>query len=158
MNEQIIVYKYRSWKNAFHKNILLHNELYLASPKDFNDPFDCRVSENFSSLNEEQLVEYFSNIAKQKYGTNNIVINPYDIYADRNAIQKHRDLIHFKNQDTYYGILSLSLSWNSILNWSHYADCHRGFCVGFDLKKLKDTDHFYKGGKVKYAQDYPLIT
>lgn len=157
MNKQIIVYKYRNWKNGFHRNILLHNEIYLASPKEFNDPFDCRISENFSSLSEEQLVTYFSIISNRENGTKDKVVDPYKIYSDRNSIQNHRDLINFQNQDTYYGILSLGLSWHSILNWSHYAECHRGFCVGFDLKKLQETGFFHKGDKVCYVQNYPCI-
>jgi hypothetical protein len=50
-----VVYKYRDWNNPFHKNILLHNEIYLASPKDFNDPFDCRIPMNFQNMSEVQM-------------------------------------------------------------------------------------------------------
>ena len=45
-----IIYKYRDWQIGYHRNILTHNQIFLASPKDFNDPFDCRIPEDFLSL------------------------------------------------------------------------------------------------------------
>ncbi|MCG6859038.1 MAG: DUF2971 domain-containing protein [Salaquimonas sp.] len=31
------------------------------------------------------------------------------------------------------GLISFSETWNEPLLWSHYADCHRGVALGFDL-------------------------
>jgi len=31
------------------------------------------------------------------------------------------------------GLLCFSLKWNSPVLWSHYADKHRGLCLGFDI-------------------------
>ena len=45
-----IVYKYRDWSNPFHKRILLGNEIYLTPPNKFNDPFDCRINQNFYQM------------------------------------------------------------------------------------------------------------
>jgi len=45
------------------------------------------------------------------------------------------------------GLLCLSARWNSTLMWSHYANDHRGFCVGFDITHpFFSTDHIAKGG------------
>jgi hypothetical protein len=38
-----IIYKYRNWSDKHHKNVLKKNELYMSSPEEFNDPFDCRI-------------------------------------------------------------------------------------------------------------------
>jgi len=32
-----------------------------------------------------------------------------------------------------YGVLCFSRSWNNVLMWSHYADRHKGICLGFDV-------------------------
>src|SRR5277367_502008 len=32
-----------------------------------------------------------------------------------------------------FGVLCFSERWNDILQWSHYADRHRGICLGFDV-------------------------
>ncbi len=33
-----------------------------------------------------------------------------------------------------FGFVSFSHNWHNALLWSHYADCHKGMCLGFDLK------------------------
>ena len=32
-----------------------------------------------------------------------------------------------------FGLLCFSKNWNDLLQWSHYADHHRGICLGFDV-------------------------
>src|SRR5437762_935552 len=54
-----IVYKYRNWSEDNHKNVLYKNQLFLTSPKDFNDPFDCRIPQNFSLLNTKEKIQQF---------------------------------------------------------------------------------------------------
>lgn len=118
-----IVYKYRDWNNPFHKNILLHNEIYLASPKDFNDPFDCRIPMNFQNMSEIKMT-----------------------HEEKQAeLSKH------------YGIFSGSAKWNGILLWSHYANNHQGFCVGFKEEKLRHFGGFVRTGVVMYEKDFPEI-
>ena len=44
-----------------------------------------------------------------------------------------------------YGLLCFSRSWSNPVLWAHYADKHRGLCLGFDipdelLKKVEYTD------------------
>lgn len=39
----VILYKYRDWDNVYHKNILQDNSIYFASPKSFEDIYDCNV-------------------------------------------------------------------------------------------------------------------
>ncbi len=36
-------YKFRNWGECCHRRLLTHREIYFASPKEFNDPFDCRI-------------------------------------------------------------------------------------------------------------------
>lgn len=119
MGSSKIVYKYRSWNNPFHKKVLLHNELFLSSPRFFDDPFDCRIPLDISALDSEE--------KKRKY------------------------LERLRLQEKFYGILSLSLRWNSILMWQQYAECHRGFCVGFYKDKLMESGLFGIGGPVVYS-------
>jgi hypothetical protein len=35
--------------------------------------------------------------------------------------------------------------------WAHYADFHRGICLGFDT----NNEMFGKAFKIEYSQDYP---
>ena len=56
-----IIYKYRDWTNSYNKQIT-HREIYLASPKDLNDPFDCRVTPNFDLLDNDEKINEFIKI------------------------------------------------------------------------------------------------
>lgn len=52
-----------------------------------------------------------------------------------------------------FGLLCFTELWNSILQWSHYGEHHRGICLGFEVSYLKG-----KFGPVKYPSgklDYP---
>ena len=40
MEKESIIYKVRNRSNEYHRNLLLKNQLWFASPHDFNDPFD----------------------------------------------------------------------------------------------------------------------
>lgn len=39
-----------------------------------------------------------------------------------------------------FGICCLSAEYNNPLLWSHYADQHKGFCVGYSLKRKPEPD------------------
>jgi hypothetical protein len=47
-----------------------------------------------------------------------------------------------------YGVLCFSERWDDILQWSHYADRHRGVCLGFDVAGSPA-----KFGKVRYVSE-----
>ena len=44
-----------------------------------------------------------------------------------------------------YGILCFSENWKSLVQWAHYANKHKGLCLGFDI-----PDHFLS--KVDYVE------
>lgn len=49
----------------------------------------------------------------------------------------HRLLISDTNEN--YGVLCLSREWNNPLLWSHYADKHKGICLGLDISATVDV-------------------
>lgn len=137
-----IVYKYRDWNNPFHKNILLYNEIYLASPKDFNDPFDCKIPINFQDISEIEI---------------SIFPSDSNIRKDVKAFQENYEKLQEKIMDEHYGIFSGSSKWNGILLWSHYANNNQGFCVGFKEQELRQFGGFGRTGVVMYNTDLPKI-
>lgn len=56
---------------------------------------------------------------------------------DKDRIQKHV-VNSFVNEilDNILKVYCLSEKMNSILMWSHYANNHEGFCIGYDMKEL----------------------
>lgn len=58
-NKQLppIVYKYRNWKDQCNKDVLQKNHLFFTSPKEFNDPFDCKIPDDYSLLDTEENIQ-----------------------------------------------------------------------------------------------------
>lgn len=147
------------------KGLLTHNEIYFASPKDFNDPFDCRITERYIGRSEEELKKYKREFAEVHKDDNELkgltfeeIIKKLDhVSKDIEAFQKRSEETHFKMQDEWYGVLSLSETWDNILMWSHYSNNHKGFCVGINGESLLAFANYSssKGGKVFYEKEYP---
>jgi len=163
------LYKYRSWADENHRNVLLKNQLFLASPKDFNDPFDCRIPTNFHLLDspekikqyaDEYTIRQFKALTEAGIDIEKHFKTTEDKLKDIDKLQHEHEKMLYGEQDKRYGILSLSLRWDSILMWSHYSDFHKGYCVGFWEEKLRNSGLIGAGGPVIYNTDdnYPLIT
>lgn len=137
MSKQLpeILYKYRNF-DARSISMLANNQIYFASPLDFNDPFDCVAHEHiFETLNPQSL-ELLARLHPQ--------VSPENITHENTqrlieAIQQHPEIqeIIAEQKDALpkflneTGVLCLSACNDSILMWSHYANYHKGFCIGF---------------------------
>jgi hypothetical protein len=161
------VYKYRTWTNSHHKKILSENQLYLASPKDFNDPLDCRIGNNYGLLDTDEKIKEYAEIVteRHKVAVIKMGLDPQkekqriiqELKTDMKSVQREDDEYIFKMQDKHFGVLSLSERFDSILMWSHYADFHKGFCVGFNEEKMRQSNLFGKGGPITYKTEFPKI-
>ena len=78
------IFKYRDWTNSFHQKILTENEVFMSSPKLFNDPFDCRITTNFSLLDTSEkkkaYVDYLFN--KHKFDVDMSDDDKQSVYRD----------------------------------------------------------------------------
>lgn len=165
-----VLYKYRSWSNPLHKRLLTDNEIFFAKPSSFNDPFDCQVAPSFerSTAAEKRKtlmkqgvgkVPKFSRKERERRVTHRIL-------ELRNPRVQNEEKVQWRQRlNDEIGVFSLTASQNSIAMWAHYADSHRGVCVGFRTDYLEDfsTQIFKNKGfpgvfyKVKYVDDYPVI-
>jgi hypothetical protein len=58
-----------------------------------------------------------------------------------------------------FGVFSTSLIPDNILMWSHYADNHKGFCIGFNSTKLfASLGGKGMGGAIEYSEKYPTVS
>ncbi len=162
----VTVYKYRDWKNDFHKNMIILQEIFIPSPRLFNDPFDCRIPIAYHLMkdNPELANSYFSAFVtkgkryrgytkSQKADEVKRLINE-GRYKDVDYIaSKNNESIEKLHDDL--GVFSVTAVNDNTLMWSHYANSHQGFCVGFDSMKLFDI--FGHGDIVDYQRDYPIV-
>ena len=159
-----IIYKYRDWNNPFHKKLLTDNEIFMSPPNLFNDPFDCRIYEDMSWLHDEN--KRNEHIERTIQNSKSHIKKTYKNEAEaRKVISKNLsnpDLYQIRSErtqdeytDKYIGIASFAENCDSILMWSHYANNHTGFSVGFDEKKMKMSGLFDLCDSVVYNEDMP---
>jgi hypothetical protein len=146
-------YKYRPLGSDLERQRLLQivetSKIYYASPASFNDPFDCKVPPVGSF--DPYFLRYL--IAAQNAKSDEDHAEVYWKFlaigsrteTERNAM--HADLsaaeyVEFKafverirHKVNEAGVLSFSAINDNTLMWSHYADHHRGVCLGFSLEK-----------------------
>jgi hypothetical protein len=129
-----LLYKYRDFDDKNNPlDILNKKQLWLAEPKTLNDPFDCQI----------EYAKLFDDAIRELKITNA-------------AIESFKK----SSREVMNNLRVLSLSSNEInpLLWAHYANKHKGFCLGFDFgygntfinPKLRPQ-------KVNYSSDLPQL-
>jgi hypothetical protein len=144
------VFKYFSI-NSNLKKTLKENYFWLSKPTDFNDPFDCNenlVLYNLTEKNIEGLVKTKVTGRRQERRKK---IRSYKKQSEvfKKALRSTLpDVI--RNQ----GICCFSKTHKNILMWSHYADKHKGICIGFNPRKSMETFPLLH---VNYEHDFKPI-
>ena len=60
--------------------------------------------------------------------------DPFELIPFDLSNEDQRDaLIHTRKELSDVGLLCFSFKWSNPLLWAHYADKHKGICLGFDL-------------------------
>ncbi|NWE14661.1 DUF2971 domain-containing protein [Pseudomonas yamanorum] len=127
-------YKYRA-VNKYSLDILESNNIYFSRYTDFNDPFEfstpfpnvvnmfARVSEKIDFLHKTDIFDATSYKHLKTVCENIIKNGSATLETTHKSIREKLEKV---------GICSLSKVNDEILMWSHYADNHKGFCIGFD--------------------------
>lgn len=156
------LYKYRTWKNQYHKKIITDLQIKMTAPTKFEDELDCRNYIRYDLLTNEQIF--------QKYLETSRIKNPqftieqhFDIanrwaqaspLLDKEGI-KQQQIKDFKEYDSRIGILSLTANPSKPKMWTKYAEENNGFCVGFVSDIL--FTFLGGGGEVIYCKELPTI-
>lgn len=78
--------------------------------------------------------------------------DPFELLAVTLRKKEHRVALRgFTNDiDCIWGALCFSRRWYHPMLWSHYADKHRGICLGFDVPKNKALPITYNAKRLKF--------
>ena len=160
-----ILYKYRVWEDPNHKRILTNNELYFPSADLFNDPFDSslpfRYNEN--EMTDENIIKKLVLLGRSKWPEisdeellrrANEQIKEVDFRSDK--FWKDGSAPINKRLHETFGICSLTPKSDNLLMWSHYANSHKGFCIGFNKDELYSSVNGMLA-KVNYSENMPRI-
>ncbi|NSL57033.1 DUF2971 domain-containing protein [Uliginosibacterium aquaticum] len=147
------LYRYRSLdsldpvtKEPIVQRIILHGEHYFPSPRQLNDPFECRPLAGFSPKGANTRAHLGALVKRAR---------PDAKPAKRLqlAAQMKRMPRLQRGQMEGVGLLSLSELPDSPLMWAHYADTHRGVCLEFETSKWL----FQLAWEVVYQDTYPFV-
>ena len=134
----IALFKYRSLSSINTYKIFINKKLHFSAPKDFNDPFDCKIN---AVMSDEGGLARSLGISNKD--VKSAIENGCDINNTIDSVLNTK------------GICSFSKEKDNILMWSHYADSHRGICLEFDI--TKDYDFFVVPIIIKYKGEYPTV-
>ena len=149
-----MIYKYRSFDTQYKFDVFTSAQLYFARPSEFNDPFESKPQiVGLETYKERQ--EYVDDYIRRECGERK--------YKERKTLKKQflirlSDLalvkkgIHKLLDEN--GIFSAAKKWSQNLMWAHYADSHKGFCVGFEFNNMFDPN-MGVAHEVRYSKEYP---
>jgi hypothetical protein len=142
------LYKYRIWQDQYGRRILTDNEIYLASPDQFNDPFENSYPFKYKEeqFTPDNIFLKLSDTGRKQW--------PYitDKELHKRCYERQHsgafDNGHYwkelyeefrEENNKIFGIYCLTSKRDNLLMWSHYTNSHYGFCVGLDKFVLYDV-------------------
>jgi hypothetical protein len=140
------IYRYRPI-NAFFDDILLKNSLWFSNPKDFNDPFDCRVLIDTNNTSNE-IKDFLKRNGVNEYEATMLATN---VFNQPKEFDKMVNEV-VEQQISKSGICCFSQLHDNILMWSHYSDSHKGVCLKYDI--INDPSFFVFPVIVNYQNQY----
>lgn len=142
-----LFYKYRTWSasdgnghripNTQHQQILHIPEIYFASVLDLNDPSEGTNPLRYDLLSKEERLQIIKRHIRQdcprmrKHKIRNYArhVDSFRHWQNRNNISRvQKELLR------RIGVFSASETRDDLNLWTHYADSHKGFCIGFDAE------------------------
>ena len=152
-----MIYRYLGLREEKHfkwlSDLLVSGRLYFSPASDFNDPnefrFQLRVPDDKNVIQEtwrrdnphQPESEFETWYSSTSFKSWHIYLEP--------LIQD--DFI------TRFGVVCFSRKPNNPTMWAHYANNHRGICLGFEDFSDANYPDVLMSGEVKYQKDLPVV-
>ena len=140
-----MIYKYLDTKGI---TAIFTQTLLAKHVEEFNDPFECDSIHlyNDKPLDDHRLPTLFEGES---------IDPPPDIC---NAIKMSK-MMHDKHKDGC-AVICFSRDPLNILMWSHYAESHKGFVLGFDEEILLNSGNFSRNSliEIQYSDKKPAFS
>jgi len=140
------LYRYRKF-NGNLLSMFINRELYFSIPETLNDPYDCQlpIIESINYAFEMAKTDSSEPMSDEKR-------NLLDTLSG--CAQKMEEAIKIA------GVFSLSETCMSVLMWTHYADEHKGVCIGYqfpeDMSEFDSQDLMMNMSHCKYLPKNPI--
>lgn len=137
---------------------------YFSTPIHFNDPFDTLLYVDKNRLLDKIKQELDKGLDDLTNGIDDFVLRKLMEFEndERNPNKNINRMLYYGNiiqsipkvrAEFQKNIKEICFSSNimSVLMWAHYANDHKGFCIAYDINKLKERQCFdYKGNSIEY--------
>jgi len=151
------LYKYETLNARTLQNIK-GQILYFGSPLGFNDPYDCALTPNIVTPNDDEVEAVrAAYLAKERLTTG----QRYELLTK--TTQEFRDVLlraaysGIRNSTEKFlnsrGVTCFSERNDDLLMWSHYGGRYKGVCLEFDTS----AEAFEKISPVRYLQSLPTL-
>lgn len=151
-------FKYRDLSGAeslWVERTICHHEIYLGSPEQFNDPFDCLpifdmayTEAQLRALAQRVITQNRPGICQAELESEIERFLSAASGFDPSAASGHMRQAHIDQVKSVLGVYCVADKSDNLLMWSHYANSHRGICLGFDPERFP----FDVAQKVEYKK------
>lgn len=155
------LYRYTTAERAI--CVLSSKRIFFPKPARFNDPFDCAIDFDHEITAAELIQSSFLAYHAQGHNWPSIkrILDQW-IQEDGTVTNDKRDEMlalarEFADKNADMGVLSLSEDPLSPLLWAHYADQHRGVCLGFSRNSANELGNDDNTSRVLYSDIYPRV-
>lgn len=133
------LYKYQPI-NQFSLSNLAARKLWASHPAVFNDPFEFRLQRANEGIGLVELRNSNPHLSK---------LNDTELIAL--AIDSYEEALKAMS------VICFTTIPDSILMWAHYAESHRGICLGFCGEEKDKTPNDVGVYPVQYKDEYPSL-
>lgn len=135
------LYKYRGMNGGAEKYVertVLHNEIYMALSRTFNDPFDLLPVFSFEGTMEERIEDYIR--LHEKFGVQysgdlrELAKRDVEARLSPETIKQTEAVMSAEHRAAVAdvtGVYCVTTKPDNLLMWAHYADNHKGICLEF---------------------------
>jgi len=143
-NIPVLLFRYYPF-NKYWRDIIFNGQLKLSKITAFNDIFEGRTF--YNRFNLTYRMRRMLSIAPPPYEPEYYALRSFIYSADPATYNKKRyapckiewaeNVINRAEKELeHYSIVCFSENDDSILMWSHYSDCHKGFCIAYNTRVL----------------------
>jgi hypothetical protein len=156
-----VLYRYRDTGDRT-ASIFARRELFFADPVSFNDPFDCGFHIACEGARNAEVIEAqaFQTVRRERPTWNDSDVLDAAERIAKQIVANHQDQASAQfemslRRDYKASVLCFAETHSDILMWSHYADNHKGICLGF---RTDIADSFFATVQcVMYSDQYPHL-
>lgn len=130
-----ILYRYRFGREWDVKN-LREDNIWLSTLKEYNDPFENKICIDFKAVADDlirQDTELVELMRLRRIDQHNPIYKHY-IESAKSRGKELLEELDMKSNRLFTACFSETKS--SLLMWAHYANAHKGFCIGYKFKDL----------------------